>query len=82
MKTTIELSDKLLDEARKVATAQGVPMRELVERGLRHVVAEAKRPPQSFVLRKASFRGKGLRPELQGASWDRLREMAYEGRGA
>ena len=55
-------------------------MRELVERGLRHVVAEAKRPPASFVLRKASFKGKGLRPELQGASWDRLRELAYEGR--
>lgn len=81
MKTTIELSDKLLDEARKLAAAQGVPVRELVERGLRHVVAEAKRPPAPFVLRKASFKGKGLRPELQGASWDRLRELAYEGRG-
>ena len=81
MKTTIELSDKLLDEARKLALAQGVPVRELVERGLRHVVAEAKRPPAAFVLRKASFKGKGLRPELQGTSWDRLREMAYEGRG-
>ena len=81
MKTTIELSDKLLDEARKLAAAQGVPVRELVERGLRHVVAEGKRPSASFVLRKASFKGKGLRPELQGASWDRLRELAYEGRG-
>ena len=81
MKTTIELSDKLLDDARKLAAAQGVPVRELVERGLRHVVAEAKRPRESFVLRKASFKGKGLRPELQGASWDRLRELAYEGRG-
>jgi hypothetical protein len=81
MKTTIELSDKLLGEARKLAAAQGVPVRELVERGLRHVVAEARRPPVPFVLRKASFKGKGLRPELQGASWDRLRELAYEGRG-
>ena len=81
MKTTIELSDKLLDEARKLAATQGIPVRELVERGLRRVVAEAKRPPAAFVLRKASFKGKGLRPELQGASWDRLREMAYEGRG-
>lgn len=81
MKTTIELSDKLLDEARRLAAAQGVPVRELVERGLRHVVAQAKQPTQPFVLRKASFKGKGLRPELQGASWDRLRDLAYEGRG-
>ncbi len=81
MKTTIELSDKLLDEVRKIAKAQRVPVRELVERGLRQVVAEAKRPTEPFVLRKASFKGKGLRPELEGAAWDRLREMAYEGRG-
>ena len=81
MKTTIELSDKLLDEARKIAAAQGVPVRDLVERGLRQVVAEAKRPAAPFVLRKASFKGKGLRPEWQGASWDRLRELAYDGRG-
>jgi hypothetical protein len=56
-------------------------VRELVERGLRHVVAQAKQPTEPFVLRKTSFKGKSLRPELQGASWDRLRELAYEGRG-
>ena len=33
-------------------------------------------------LRAASFNGKGLRPELEGASWDRLRELAYESHGA
>lgn len=81
MKTTIELSDKLLDEARKLAAAEGVPVRELVERGLRQVVAQARRPPAPFVLRQASFKGQGLRPELQGASWNRLRELAYDGRG-
>ena len=81
MKTTIELSDKLLDEARKLAAAEGVPVRELVERGLRQVVDQARRPPAPFVLRQASFKGKGLRPELQGASWNRLRELAYDGRG-
>ena len=33
MKTTIELSDKLLGEARKLAAAQGVPVRELAYEG-------------------------------------------------
>lgn len=81
MKTTIELSDALLDAARAVAAAEGVPVRALVERGLRLVVAEASRPAKPFVLRKASFKGEGLQPELQGASWERLRELAYEGHG-
>jgi hypothetical protein len=29
----------------------------------------------------SSFAGDGLRPELAGASWEPLRELAYEGRG-
>jgi hypothetical protein len=80
MKTTIEISDSLLREARKVAAREGVTLRTLVERGLYRVVAETKHGTP-FKLRRASFRGKGLQPEQRDASWDRLRESAYEGRG-
>jgi hypothetical protein len=55
-------------------------LRALVERGLRHVVVETK-PGAPFKLRRASFKGKGLQAEARGASWDRLRDLAYEGRG-
>jgi hypothetical protein len=80
MKTTIEISDALLTQARQVAAQQGATLRSLIEQGLRQVVAEK---PQSvkFHLRRATFKGQGLQPELRGASWDRLREMAYEGHG-
>jgi hypothetical protein len=81
MKTTLELSDALLRDARKVAEREGTTLRALVEQGLRQVVAEKKRKP-TFRLRKASFKGDGLRPELEDAGWDRLRDLAYEGRGA
>lgn len=80
MKTTIELADPLLDEARKVARREGTTVRALVEQGLRQVLAQ-KRRSTPFRLRDASFAGDGLRPELEGASWERLREMVYEGRG-
>ena len=40
----------------------------------------AERERSSFTLRKASFKGEGLRPELKNAVWDRLRELAFEGR--
>ena len=80
MKTTIEISDPLLREARKVAAREGITLRALVERGLRRVVVETK-PGAPFKLRRASFKGKGLQAHVRGASWDRLRDLAYGCRG-
>jgi hypothetical protein len=80
MKTTIEISDSLLREARKLAAREGLTLRALVERGLHRVVAETTdRKP--FKLRRASFRGKGLHADLGGASWNKIRDATYEGRG-
>lgn len=81
MKTTVEISDPLLREARKLAMREGVTLRTLVERGLRRVVDE-RRPGSPFKLRRASFKGQGLQVDLHDASWDKLRDLAYEGRGA
>ena len=80
MKTTVEISDSLLREARKVAAREGLTLRALIERGLHRAIAETKHTAQ-FKLRRASFKGKGLQAELRDASWDQIREMTYEGRG-
>lgn len=81
MKTTVDISDSLLEDARRVADRRGVTLRTVIEEGLRHVVtSERRRPP--FQLRDASFRGEGLQPEFEGATWDRLRDAAYGERGA
>jgi hypothetical protein len=80
MKTTVEIPNTLLNEARKVAAQQDTTLRQLIVEGLRRVVAERKRSG-AFRLRKATFRGKGLQPGVGSATWERLREMAYEGRG-
>jgi hypothetical protein len=80
MKTTIEISDTLLREARKVAAREGVTLRALVERGLHRVLAERKQPAP-FKLRRASFKGRGLQSALHDATWDRIRKLAYEDRG-
>jgi hypothetical protein len=79
MKTTIEISDPLLREARELAEREGVTLRAVVERGLRRVMTETK-PGPPFKLRRASFKGKGLQAEARG-SWGRQRDLAYEGRG-
>lgn len=80
MKTTIEISDKLLQRAKAIAQREGTTLRALVEAGLR-VVLKEQRASARFTLRDASFRGEGLAPELEGASWDRIRDSIYEGRG-
>jgi len=81
MKTTVQISDPLLAEVRKLAVRDGVTLRTLVERGLQRVVAEAKQGAP-FKLRRASFKGGGLREELSGASWDNVRDLVYQDRGA
>jgi hypothetical protein len=81
MKTTIEIADSLLAEAKQVAAARDTTVRALVEAGLRQVLQEQRARRAPFELRRASFKGRGLRRELQGAAWERLRDLAYEGRG-
>jgi hypothetical protein len=81
MKTTIEISDSLLREARKLASQEHTTIRALVEEGLRRLIAERKYNVQ-FTLRKATFRGQGMHPDLAGGSWAQVRDRAYEGRGA
>jgi hypothetical protein len=80
MKTTIEIADSLLEEAKRLATKEGTTVRAYVEQGLRRIVAERKSRGR-FRLRKASFKGKGLQAGVQDATWERIRETIYQGRG-
>ena len=80
MKTTVEIADSLLEEAKKLAAKDKTTLRELVELGLRRVLSERKQK-KKFKLRDASVKGNGLQPEFQGASWEKIREAIYEGHG-
>jgi hypothetical protein len=80
MKTTVEIPDALLDEARKVAARQGTSVRMLIIEGLRRSLAERRRA-SDFKLRNASVSGQGLQPGVEGADWSRNRELAYEEHG-
>lgn len=79
MKTTVEISDAVLSAARALAKREHTTVKALIERGLRHELAEAERI-QDFKLRRACFSGNGLRKDSQGLEWDRLRDLAYEDR--
>jgi hypothetical protein len=81
MKTTVEISDGLLEEARAVAAREGVTLRVLIERGLYRVVQEAAADP-GFKLRRAGFKGNGRQPGFEDAGWEQIRDAVYRDRGA
>ena len=81
MKTTVEIPDALLRQAKRPAAQERATLRALVEEGLRRITAERQRG-RPFKLRRLSFRGQGLQPGMAGASWHEIRHAAYEGRGA
>lgn len=81
MKTTVEIAEPILDAAKKTAHREGTTLRSLVEEGLR-LALERRERGERFRLRDTSVGGRGLRPGLKGASWDEIRDLAYEGRGS
>ena len=80
MKTTVHISDSLLEEARKIAHRERTTIKALIEEGLRRTI-NIRKQKSGFRLRKASFKGSGLHPDAAGASWEKIREMSYGGRG-
>ena len=81
MKTTIDIADSLLQQAKRVAAAEGTTVRELVEVGLRTLLLQRQERSVPFELERVSFKGKGLQAAIEGLRWDDIREMAYQGRG-
>ena len=78
MKTTIEVGDALLAEAKAVAAREETTLRELVEAGLRRVLAERRQRQAPFRLRRVTVKGRGLRPEWRDADWTLLRDAVYD----
>jgi hypothetical protein len=81
MKTTVEITDGLLEEARRAAEKDKTTVRALLEEGLRHVL-KARRSSGPFRLRDASVSGNGLQPGIREGDWEEIRRLIYEGHGS
>ena len=80
MKTTVEIADSLLAAARRLAAKEGTSVRALIEEGLRKVV-DKRAGRGKFALRRVTFGGEGLSPDLADGDWAAIRDRSYEDRG-
>ena len=81
MKTTVEIPDSLLSEAKKLADKEGSSIKILVEEGLRRILLERQKG-KPFRLKDLSYKGKGMQPDVMEGSWETIRDQIYEGRGS
>jgi Bacterial antitoxin of type II TA system, VapB len=77
MKTTLDIADPLLREAKQLAARDGTTLRALVEQGLEKVVAERKRPEKTREWTIKPFHGQGLTDEFKNVGWAKIRNAAY-----
>ncbi len=80
MKTTIELPDDLLKQAKQTARAEGATLRALIEEGLQHAL-RAREHRETVGLDFPTFGGTGLTEAFSEGDWSRLRNEIYRGRG-
>lgn len=76
MKTTVDISDALLQEAKRVARAEATTLKALIEEGLRAVLA-GRSSESRYVLPDAGVDGSGLQAAVRDASWEDIRALAY-----
>jgi hypothetical protein len=81
MKTTIEIADDLFERAQRLARKEKRTFRSLTEQGLR-LVLEGKQAKPKNLPPLVTVPGSGLTDEFRNASWDRIRDEVYRGRGA
>jgi hypothetical protein len=82
MKTTVEIADPLLKQARRIAARDGQTLRTLIESGLAKELAARQSTAKPFKLKQVTAGGKGLQPEVAHLSMHDIILMSYEGRGA
>ncbi|MBI1843588.1 MAG: DUF2191 domain-containing protein [Actinobacteria bacterium] len=73
MKTTIEITDWLLEAAKDLARRERTTLRHLVETGLVQVLRDSD-ATGAFHLRDESFEGRGLQSAFKAAGWEQIHE--------
>ena len=76
MKTTLDIRDELILRANKLARRSGMPLRAVVEHGLRLALAESNEQ-QPFEWEDHSYGDPGGADPLEALTWQDLRAEIY-----
>ncbi len=76
MKTSLDISDHLFQQVKRLAHSSNVTVRALVEEGLRRVLEDRETRP-AVKPKLLVFKGDGLTDEFVGASWSKVRDEIY-----
>lgn len=70
-----------MEQSRRLARTEKTTLRNLVEEGLLLAI-ERHTCSRKRLIKPVTFKGGGLSEEFRNASWNQIRQAAYEGRGA
>lgn len=77
MKTTVELSDELLERTRKLALREGKTLKALIEEGLQRTLQARTATARTKAFSIEPFAGNGLSAEFSDASWQQIRDEIH-----
>jgi len=80
MKTTIDISDDLFQQGKRLAEREHVTFRTLVEEGLHHVLTRREKA-SPFHWKPVTVKGKGVSPEIAESGWTGIRAEIYKDHG-
>ncbi len=76
MKTTVDIANPLLEEAKRLSDKEKTTLRALIEEGLWEVITKRKSGGEVSAS-KGQLQRQRLKKKIQGESWDKIRSAAY-----
>lgn len=80
LKTTVDISDDLLEKAKALASQKQTTLRAIIETGIRIMLKEVEHSPP-YRLPDKSVDGEGLQPEFRNGTWPDIRDAIYRDHG-
>jgi hypothetical protein len=80
MRTTLDISENLLRRIRSIARRENLTLKQHAQEGF-ELVLKARERAKPYQAKPVVFRGKGLAPEFQQASWSDIRKAIYDEQG-
>ena len=81
MKTTIDIADTLLEQAKTIANKKKLTLKQVIEFSLRQFLQNERKSGGKFSLPEKSFGEGGYQAGIDEGNWDAYRSIIYQGRG-